>query len=87
MSTNSDETVAISSLISNNSTSSHTNGNTVPTTTTEAIITFNWGSYLKTTDSHAAPVSYFPHVKYLFFFFLLLGGANLTPFCPHQPTQ
>ncbi len=37
----------------------------------DVTASFIWGTYLKTTGSHAAPVSYFHHVNYfkVFFFF------------------
>jgi hypothetical protein len=75
----SDETVPISSLLTHQNTLPHTNGNTVQTVAgryihkcihylfrsflADAANSFAWGTYLKTTGSHAAPVSYFRHVN------------------------
>ncbi|CAF1094040.1 unnamed protein product [Adineta ricciae] len=62
MATASDETASIPFLMTTNSSSPCTNGNTASIGSVETVTnTFNWGSYLKTTDSHAAPVSYFRH--------------------------
>ncbi|CAF1214810.1 unnamed protein product [Adineta ricciae] len=52
---------------SNNHTSqqvSRINGTTIvsiPTASADAIASFSWGNYLKTTNAHGAPVSYFRH--------------------------
>ncbi|CAF0887472.1 unnamed protein product [Adineta steineri] len=73
MAATSDEIVSVPSLISNNGNSSHTNGNNGLTASVDPIATFAWGNYLKTTNSHAAPVSYFHHAP------LHNMWAQLTP--------
>jgi hypothetical protein len=37
----------------------------------DAIASFIWGSYLKTTGAHGAPVDYFRHVNNLYLFLFL----------------
>jgi len=39
----------------------------------DTTTTFSWGAYLKSTDSHAAPVNYFRHVKIAIYFIELEG--------------
>jgi hypothetical protein len=57
----SNEATLIPSLLTQQATVSHTNGSTVQPATAETANSFAWGTYLKTTGSHAAPVHHFLH--------------------------
>ncbi|CAF1085276.1 unnamed protein product [Rotaria sp. Silwood1] len=65
----SDETVSLPSTVTSNNISpsqqtSRINGTTIisiPTASADAIASFIWGTYLKTTGAHGAPVSFFRH--------------------------
>ncbi|CAF3101018.1 unnamed protein product [Rotaria sp. Silwood2] len=69
MATTSDETVSVPPTVTSNNISpsqhiSRINGTTIisiPTASADAIASFIWGSYLKTTGAHGAPVSFFRH--------------------------